>query len=138
MTSPTLRECPFCGGPATVRSSIPGGWGNPRIWYVACENAGCPVQPSQMSTRSSEGEAVAAWNLRCIGGGVDEANAALIVDAVNERDRLRDLVRRMAKIIGEAPIDWFGASFVDTQVLLTEARAAIGGGGNPTGKGVGR
>lgn len=65
-------------------------------------------------------------------------NAALIVDAVNERDRLRDLVRRMAKIIGEAPIDWFGASFVDTQVLLTEARAAIGAGETPKGKGVGR
>ncbi len=43
-----------------------------------------------------------------------------------ERDRLRDLVKRMAKIIGEAPIDWFGESFVDTQVLLREARAAIG------------
>ena len=64
MTSPELKPCPFCGGAAMVRSSIPGGLGNPRIWYVCCENAGCPVQPSQMSTRSSEREAIAAWNSR--------------------------------------------------------------------------
>lgn len=43
-----------------------------------------------------------------------------------ERDRLRDIVKRMANLVGEAPIDWFGESFVDTQVLLREARAAIG------------
>ena len=64
----TLKPCPFCGGAATVRSSIPGGWGNPCIWYVRCENAGCQVQPSSMSPRSSEREAVAAWNRRAEGG----------------------------------------------------------------------
>lgn len=61
------------------------------------------------------------YNLRdCIGGGVDEANAALIVNAVNnadswrdayikarternafllERDRLRDIVKRIATLV---------------------------------------
>lgn len=48
--------------------------------------------------------------------------------AIAERDRLRDIVRRMAKIIGESPIDWYGANFVEKQVLLAEARAAIGEG----------
>lgn len=43
-----------------------------------------------------------------------------------ERDRLRDLVKRMANLVGEAPIDWFGESFVDTQVLLREVRAVLG------------
>lgn len=82
----------------------------------------------------------------CIGRNCGE-RAALIVDAVNaldavhalsiklydplrkaeaERDRLRDLVKRMAHLIGETPIDWFGESFVETQVLLNEARAALG------------
>ena len=56
--------------------------------------------------------------------GSNAANAALIVDAVNERerlreerDRLRDLVKRMAAYIQVGAIG--GA-------LLREARAAIG------------
>lgn len=110
---------------------------SPRPWRV---------EPMFNGVADARGEKVAA-NIRA-------SDAALIVDAVSwycdwgalsselerlraERDRIRDIVRRMAKIIGEAPIDWFGASFVDTQVLLTEARAAIGAGETPTGKGVG-
>lgn len=46
-----------------------------------------------------------------------DADAALIVEAVNERERLRDLVERMAAYIQVGAIG--GA-------LLREARAAIG------------
>ena len=50
----------------------------------------------------------------------DEANAALIVDAVNERDRLRDIVRRLSRHL---------ANYITSESendLLREARAAIG------------
>ena len=63
----------------------------------------------------------------------NEANAALIVDAVNERDRLRDIVRRMARSM--AMFDYLGKPEL---CLIAEARAALGEGENPTGKGVGR
>ncbi len=90
---------------------------SPRPWKVA-EYAQCPGLADVFDASGSPSGLVA--------GELKPADARLIVDAVNERDRLRDLVKRMAKIIGEAPIDWFGESFVDTQVLLREARAAIG------------
>lgn len=78
-----------------------------------------------------------------------EADAALIVAAVNERDRLRDIVRRMVEklavlnagyrlMLSEGPED---AEMADlcarTEALVSEARAAIGEGETPTGKGVG-
>lgn len=51
---------------------------------------------------------------------VSEADAALIVEAVNERDRLRDLVRRLVhQFEGRATYD-------DDAALLREAREAIG------------
>ena len=49
-----------------------------------------------------------------------EADAALIVDAVNERDRLRDLVQRLVNQFGNL------TSYEDDAAILREARAAIG------------
>ena len=64
-----------------------------------------------------------------------EADAALIVDAVNERDRLRDIVRRLADL-SESLLanyeyryrdDANSMAFVEnTRGFLREARAAIG------------
>jgi hypothetical protein len=51
-----------------------------------------------------------------------EANAALIVDAVNERDRLRDIVRRFVDLFTPETIRPAGTM----ERLLREARAAIG------------
>jgi len=50
-----------------------------------------------------------------------EADAALIVAAVNERDRLRDLVRRLAD-----DIERYHLVGERDRALLREARAAIG------------
>lgn len=50
----------------------------------------------------------------------NEANAALIVSTVNERDRLRDIVRRLSRHL---------ANYITSESendLLREARAAIG------------
>jgi len=57
------------------------------------------------------------------GASVSDANAALIVDAVNERDRLRDLVRRFLDLFTPGTIHPAGTM----ERLLREARAAIGG-----------
>jgi hypothetical protein len=63
----------------------------------------------------------------CRGGGPTEqqekaeAIAALIVAAVNERDRLRDLVRRLAD-----DIERYHLVGERDRALLREARAAIG------------
>lgn len=51
-----------------------------------------------------------------------EADAALIVSAVNERDRLRDIVRRLVNQFGNL------TSYDDDAAILREARAAIGEG----------
>lgn len=76
----------------------------------------------------------------------NRANAALIVDAVNERDRLRDLVKRMIPFVEKCHSDALDISktikgicalkCVDTSeidrinsehdALIAEARAAIG------------
>ncbi len=61
-----------------------------------------------------------------------EANARLIVDAVNERDRLRDIVKRMAdklevhRGIFTASNVWSETGCHETCSLIREARAAIG------------
>jgi len=67
-----------------------------------------------------------------------EAIAALIVDAVNERDRLRDIVRRMMEklvvlnagyrlMLSEGPEDAEMADLCSRiDALVREARAAIG------------
>lgn len=44
---------------------------------------------------------------------VSEADAALIVEAVNERDRLRDLVRRLAEFIHHSVYDCGGSLEID-------------------------
>ena len=66
------------------------------------------------------------------------ANAALIVEAVNERDRLRDLVRRLAEYIRHSVCDCEGPWQIDitssgdgdyhanANDLLREAREALG------------
>ena len=88
-----------------------------------------------------------------------EADAALIVDAVNERERLRDLVRRLLPLaettveniraLGTARFPFMEQTKSDrlrgdinrevenADYLLREARAALGEGETPTGKGVG-
>ena len=52
---------------------------------------------------------------------VSEADAALIVEAVNERDRLRDLILRLVDALG------FFSDLENHEIdLLREAREAIG------------
>lgn len=89
------------------------------------------------------GEWVATMNLR---RSTAKDDAALIVDAVNERDRLRDIVRRLADVT-HSLLGNYEYRFRDDQnsmewvknvrELTREARAAIGEGETPTGKGVG-
>jgi hypothetical protein len=70
--------------------------------------------------------------------GVSSADARLIVDAVNERDRLRDLVKRLARVTQDA-LDFANAlsgiipdnperekARNEIAEILAEARAAIG------------
>jgi len=83
----------------------------------------CPK--SRMSKRNRE-----TWD------AIVEENAALIVAAVNERDHLRDIVRRLADL-SESLLanyeyryreDANSMAFVEnTRGFLREARAAIGG-----------
>ena len=54
-------------------------------WGVVANLPSCPK--SRMSKKNRE-----TWD------AIVEANARLIVSAVNERDRLRDLVRRLARV----------------------------------------
>lgn len=56
--------------------------------------------------------------------GLLEADATLIVDAVNERDRLRDIVRRFLDLFTPGTNHPAGTM----ERLLREARAAIGEG----------
>ena len=94
-------------------------------WGVVANLPSCPK--SRMSKKNRE-----TWD------AIVEANAALIVDAVNERDRLRDIVRRLANVaqnalefaeaisgIIEATPERIKAQN-DVRALLREARAAIG------------
>lgn len=76
-------------------------------WGVVANLPSCPK--ARMSKRSRE-----PWD------AIVEANARLIVDAVNERDRLRDIVRRL--------VDRFGDFRFDEEdiTILRDARAAIG------------
>ena len=89
----------------------------------------------------ANGDGVAAcWRTARVDGEKErqynEANAELIVDAVNERDRLRDLVRRLTEyadaITGYRPrtVEVLSSEHpawtFDGAALLREARAAIG------------
>ena len=85
-------------------------------WGVVANLPSCPK--SRMSKKNRE-----TWD------AIVEANAALIVDAVNERDRLRDIVRRLADSLQGImdAADGKGEGVLD-EALLREARAAIGEG----------
>lgn len=108
---------------------------SPRPWRVAYNR-----RMSNWLVANTNGTVIcAAWK---------EADAALIVDAVNERDRLRDIVRRslpfiegaidgvstilgddeMLQVAGEGapPKDVLEAFIADGRRVLREARAAIG------------
>ena len=77
-------------------------------WGVVANLPSCPK--SRMSKKNRE-----TWD------AVVEANARLIVDAVNERDRLRDIVRRFADYA-----ETYHALGVQGKQLVAEARAAVG------------
>ena len=64
-----------------------------------------------------------------VAANIRDADAALIVDAVNERDRLRDIVRRLVDSLQGImdAAEGRGEGVLDA-ALLREARAAIGEG----------
>jgi hypothetical protein len=80
-------------------------------WGVVANLPSCPK--SRMSKKNRK-----TWD------AIVEANAALIVAAVNERDRLRDLVRRLCDLFTPGTIHPDGTM----ERLLREAREAIGEG----------
>lgn len=86
------------------------------------------TEPSPRPWRAEQpGDECRFWTIRNPDGvsvctAWREADAALIVDAVNERERLRDIVRRLLMLRrGDiaVPIDM-------EKQILAEARAAIG------------
>ena len=105
---------------------------SPRPWRVVENSLGW-----KSCIEDADGKQIAS----CWGGdGANctepaQADAALIVDAVNERDRLRDIVRRLADL-SESLLanyeyryreDVNSMAFVEnTRGFLREARAAIG------------
>lgn len=88
---------------------------SPRPWRVA-DYAQCPGLADVFDASGSPSGLVA--------GELKHADAALIVAAVNERDRLRDLVRRMADTLEHVSNE----HRFDFYELVREARAAIGEG----------
>ena len=98
---------------------------SPRPWRVGESASG-----TMSCIHDANGEHIAS----CFGIPT-EADAALIVDAVNERDKLRDIVRRLADL-SESLLanyeyryreDANSMAFVEnTRGFLREARAAIG------------
>lgn len=102
---------------------------SPRPWRVA-DYAQCPGLADIFDASGSPSGLVA--------GELKHADAALIVDAVNDRDRLRDLVRRLARVARDA-LDFAEAmsgiipdnperakARSEIAALLREARAEIG------------
>lgn len=102
---------------------------SPRPWRIAESLSG-----AMSHIRDANGKHVAS----CFGMPM-EVDAALIVDAVNERDRLRDIVRRLTEyadaLTGYRPrtIEVLSSEHpawtFDGAALLREARAALGEGG---------
>lgn len=97
---------------------------SPRPWRVGENSLGW-----KSCIEDADGKQIAS----CWGGdGVNctepaQSDAALIVDAVNERDRLRDLVRRLADSLqGIMDAAYGKGEGVLDEALLREARAAIG------------
>lgn len=92
---------------------------SPRPWRVA-EYPQCPGLADVFDASGSPSGLVA--------GELKPADAALIVDAVNERDRLRDIVRNAVETLEQVykhadMTDALREVVVETQ---REARAAIG------------
>jgi len=54
----TLKECPFCGEIPLLEKYADG----PERWEVACDNPGCPAQPSVKDLIKED--AVRLWNER--------------------------------------------------------------------------
>ena len=96
---------------------------SPRPWRVA----DCPQCPGLSDVFDASGSPSGL-----VAGELKPADAALIVDAVNERDRLRDLVKRMADKLEAHRGIFTGAGVYsqtaqeETSKLLREARAAPG------------
>lgn len=101
---------------------------SPRPWRVETNRFG----QHYVVCESGSGDRVRDY----IAGPIqNESDAALIVDAVNERDRLRDLVRRFADLSESLLANYEyryrddpnSMAFVEnTRGFLLEARAAIG------------
>lgn len=94
---------------------------SPRPWRVNTPMTSAPWKEGNPHIYDAKGVGVAI-----VGIGkspdVNSAIAALIVDAVNERDRLRDIVRRMADTLEHVSNE----HRFDFYELVREARAAIG------------
>ena len=111
---------------------------SPRPWRVAVY-AQCPGLADVFDASGSPSGLVA--------GELKPADAALIEDAVNERDRHRDIVRRLVRV-AIRDRETLRYIYSDTEYAtedddaigdaLREVRAAIGEGETPTGKGVGK
>lgn len=56
MAAEKPRECPFCGGDATVLGVSPGCW-------VACQNNDCAYKPTRLGG-SKRADAIRRWNTR--------------------------------------------------------------------------
>lgn len=57
MKKEELKPCPFCGGLAEAIQIRKG------VWYVACGNSDCPVNPDT-NIFDTETDAIEAWNRR--------------------------------------------------------------------------
>lgn len=94
-------------------------------------------EPSQLPWHL-EGKCIYTAHGDFIGEMEHTDDARLVEDAVNERDRLRDIVRKMARVaqdaldLAKALCDTFGdnpereKARSEIEALLREARAAIG------------
>lgn len=90
---------------------------SPRPWRVETNRFG----QHYIVCESGSGDRVRDY----IAGPIqNESDARLIVDAVNERDRLRDLVRRMAALVVRYADD--DGAYSDAYDEIAEARAVLG------------
>lgn len=105
---------------------------SPRPWRISD-----PFEDGFPAVRDMDGRQIATMDGET--PFQNEANAALIVDAVNERDRLRDIVKVLIPVAemtltyqeamkkaGSDQIDGIKAARNEIRKILAEARAAIG------------
>ena len=52
-----LKDCPFCGGAASLHNDT-----DSPCWFVGCSNSACPIEPCHYA--DTEAEAIATWNRR--------------------------------------------------------------------------